>query len=498
MYKSVEWLLSLTAMVGAVACSGEAGPSSSTMPVARAVPARAVEESHPGSSHATAAAAVTTTSAAPIDSTASSAVACVAPAAGEPHELVVWHAFGGAAKATLEGQVAEFNALGTGTTVTLMEPENYWELLNAFNAVPEDQLPDVMFANEDSIGALVVSELTIAPDVCNSGAIPFDDLLPVAEATFTVGGRLVAVPYAVSTPVLYFDADAFRQAGLDPGDPPDTLAELREASDRVVASGAAPHGLVAYDQYGGWLLRQGAAKRGDVLLEPGNGRGDVEDVDARFVTAENVDALRWLAEGVTSGSFLWIGGNPSGQDDFHRLVADRDGAAMTLHTSASLGEVLQVVESGALGERELGVGPMPGPAPGGLVGGSALWLIDHGSEPAQLGAAWTFVEWLMDPSRLAELDAATGYVPPRDAVLEEPSLQQAWAEHPQLRVAYDQLAVMTDDPTAAGMLSPALVSLLPLTNEAATRVVEGQDPATVLADIEEQFQAMIELQPLGR
>ena len=66
-----------------------------------------------------------------------------------------------------------------------------------------------------------------------------------------------------------------------------------------------------------------------------------------------------------------------------------------------------------------------------------------------------------------------------------------------LRVAYDELVAMGTDPAAAGMLATSVVNLLPLTNEAASRIVAGQDAATVLADIEHQFQGMLDLEPSG-
>ncbi len=46
-------------------------------------------------------------------------------------------------------------------------------------------------------------------------------------------GVLRAVPFAVSVPLLYYNADLFREAGLDPDAPPATWSEVREAAKAI-------------------------------------------------------------------------------------------------------------------------------------------------------------------------------------------------------------------------------------------------------------------------
>jgi multiple sugar transport system substrate-binding protein len=39
---------------------------------------------------------------------------------------------------------------------------------------------------------------------------------------------MYGVPYVFSTPTLFYNADLFRQAGLDPDKPPTTWAEVKQ------------------------------------------------------------------------------------------------------------------------------------------------------------------------------------------------------------------------------------------------------------------------------
>ena len=50
-------------------------------------------------------------------------------------------------------------------------------------------------------------------------------------------GKTYVHPYTFSTPMLYYNADLFRQAGLDPDNPPKTWAEVKECGLALKASG---------------------------------------------------------------------------------------------------------------------------------------------------------------------------------------------------------------------------------------------------------------------
>jgi sn-glycerol 3-phosphate transport system substrate-binding protein len=248
---------------------------------------------------------------------------------------------------------------------------------------------------------------------------------------------------------LVYDVDRVRRAGLDPESPPTSLDELRHAVEQMVTTDAAATGLALYDTATSWLIDQRAARSGSVLAEPDNGTlGGVVD---RFVfdTPENRAALRWLQQMHADGLVAWFGLNASSFDNLVALVGP-EPAAMTLHTSGALGDVLSLVEAGPWGDVTMGVAPLPGPGVGGLVGGGGLWLLDR-ADPARHGASWEVVEALLKAEALAAFVGATGYVPVRASVLEEPLLLEVWERRPQLRVAYDQLAATSVSPATMGL-----------------------------------------------
>jgi multiple sugar transport system substrate-binding protein len=50
-------------------------------------------------------------------------------------------------------------------------------------------------------------------------------------------GRLYGVPLYADVSALFYNKDLFEKAGLDPNDPPDSLAELRDYADKITALG---------------------------------------------------------------------------------------------------------------------------------------------------------------------------------------------------------------------------------------------------------------------
>src|SRR5476649_1252088 len=80
------------------------------------------------------------------------------------------------------------------------------------------------------------------------------DFWPALHANAIVDGELYAVPYQNSTPLLYYNKEHFKEAGLDPEKPPQTWAQLVDAAKKLTKPDrygfAMPEG---YD-YLGWLM----------------------------------------------------------------------------------------------------------------------------------------------------------------------------------------------------------------------------------------------------
>jgi len=410
-------------------------------------------------------------------------------------EIVVWHALSNDSETKLIELVDRYNAMGAGVTVELVRTGNYFESLARFASV-SDERPDLLMVDARGLRDLYDSGSVIPPIEC-SGASSLADLLPVIASTYSIDGVVQSFPFNVSVPALVFDAALFRAAGLDPAQPPRTLADLTVAAQQIVESGVAPHGFVAWDGYGPWLVTHHNSRIGELSGLPDNGRKVEPVTEVDFATPQIVESFEWLRARIEDGSALWIGGNPSGTDDLLRLVDDVGGAAMTVTTSAVVGDLSRVLAAGAFDDPatgvrpELAAAPMPGPGTGSLVGGGAFFVVDNG-DPSRAGAAAALASWLTDPAQHAEFAAFTGFSPIREAELGEPVLQDAWAETSPLRVAFDVLADLPADAVRAGPAWGAGYEIDRLLFETLTAVVEGSDPLESLQLATDQANTLLE------
>jgi sn-glycerol 3-phosphate transport system substrate-binding protein len=407
------------------------------------------------------------------------------------HEIKVWHSFGGNnANDEFDALVAEFNQSHV-SKITAKKIGGYEDLLRALAATPVDQWPDIIAAPQAATRQLVDSGHFLAPDACEETAGQAGDLLPIIAATYSVDGRLVSMPYGVSTLVLFFDKAEFRKAGLDPTHPPASLAELMAASATLKASGASPFGLVVSDHFADWVILHGSAKAGRLLGLPENGRTSAPLTTMQLDSPPNVADLALFREAITAGHAKWIGGLKSDFDDLLAIVADKDGGSMSIHTSASVGDVLTLLAAGNFPGTELGIAPMPGVGPGSLVGGNSLWHIDHG-DPERSGATAEAIAWLTAPHQLAAMSAATGYVPATRSAAADPITVSRWQAQPELRVAYDTLAGTPVSPASAGLLMGPSLELDYALYRASNRIATTTDSIdSVLSEVDSQINELL-------
>ncbi|MGH9213951.1 MAG: extracellular solute-binding protein [Acidimicrobiales bacterium] len=297
---------------------------------------------------------------------------------------------------------------------------------------------------------LADSGQTVAPGRCLAEAIP--DVVPSIAATWSVDGVAQAMPFEVSTPVLFYNRRLFEAAGLDPEAPPTDMASMRAVSERLVATGAAKHGLVVDNNRGGvttWIVEQWNAQAGAPTLAPDNGYGSLPR-RAAWRDGPAVDAFAWL-HGMIEDQLAVLIDNDNGVRDLLEAADPDEPIGMTFHTCASLGELIDVLASSEdFAYVDLDVAALPGPGTGSLPGGDALWMA-NGLTDAEMTAAWALEMWLTSPEVQARWAAGTGYVPVTQAAATLEPLRQRWLDHPEMAVAYEAVLGMGTRPTDLGM-----------------------------------------------
>jgi sn-glycerol 3-phosphate transport system substrate-binding protein len=270
--------------------------------------------------------------------------------------------------------------------------------------------------------------------------VPIDELANTAEdkawlggfwpaflANGNVEGHVWSVPFQRSTSVLYWNKDAFKEAGLDPEKPPAAWTEQTDMARKLVvkSGGAISRWGVQIPATGGtyWLYQALAAQAGQKLMnQAGN--------ETYFSTPGAIEALEyWVSlgkEGVQAPGVLDWGTTPN---DF---VAGR--TAMMWTTTGNL----TFVRNNA--KFPFAVAMLPADKQRGTATGGANFHIFSTATKAEREASLLFVKWVTSPERAAQWGMDTGYVATRPDAWETPRMKEYVAAFPQAAVARDQLS----------------------------------------------------------
>jgi sn-glycerol 3-phosphate transport system substrate-binding protein len=302
------------------------------------------------------------------------------------------------------------------------------------------------------------------------------DFLPSTLNYFRSAGTLWAMPFNISTQVLYYDQVALRKAGLDPDSTPRTFDAMRDACQKIVTRRAGKYGIglkLTSSNFEDWI-----SIGGGLFLDKGNGRDGRAD-SVVFGGPLGTEILEWF--GTMLSSKLADGTPSSGLAAYDNLVGIANHTApMTIDTSAALGSVLAVVDD--YPGVELGVGPLFGPpGPGGVpIGGAGLYMVEK-SPPERQDGAWQFIKFLLEPDSLATWAVGTGYLPIRSSAVKTATIESAWAKVPGYRIAYEQLAGTAATTATAGGVSGAFSQIETDVTNMLVAISNGTAPPAALS-----------------
>lgn len=339
----------------------------------------------------------------PEETTSDAESTAIEPAeSSEPAEEVVltmWTRSVTAAQS--EAMVAAFNEEYAGRINVELTVVPFAEYLQKVSAAAAGRnLPDILAGNV--IDGPNYAQLGLWTDLTDriAGLDYADTLAPAHIAAATVDGSVYAVPHVVDASALYYNKVLFERAGLDPEDPPTTLAEVAEYSAAIAALGDGVGGLYLPGDCGGCLaftvFPSIWADGGTVMNEDGTA-GTLDSPEAAAVL--DIYHQMWV-----DGSMMPESRNETGATQNAAFEAGTAGFALL--GSKALGTI---AENDGL---KIGVAPIPGVDGGSstFVGGDILGI---SSTTEQVDAAWTFLEWSTSEQVQLDIYAKAGFMPVR-------------------------------------------------------------------------------------
>ncbi|MEK8132224.1 ABC transporter substrate-binding protein [Paenibacillus filicis] len=353
------------------------------------------------------------------------------PAASSPVKVVWWHSMSGELGKAVDKLVSDFNASQKNVVVEAVFQGTYDESLSKMKASMDAKNGPALIQVYEIGSRFMIDSKAITPvqNFIDKEKYDVSSLEDNILNYYRVDGKLYSMPFNTSNPILYYNKNMFKAAGLDPEKPPTTYEELAAAAKKLTKDGQSGGSFAIY----GWFMEQFFANQGAELLNNGNGRTSLA-TESLLASDAGVKTLTWWKQLVDDKSLVNLGRKT---DDTKKAFAAGQ-VAMTLDSTASLRGIVSSVE----GKFDVGTGFLPKPADakdgGVIVGGASLYVLNNRSEAEQQGA-WEFIKFLADSKQQAYWHVNTGYFPITKKAYDEQLVKDNMTKYPQFKTAVDQL-----------------------------------------------------------
>ncbi len=254
------------------------------------------------------------------------------------------------------------------------------------------------------------------------------DLVANPARAATYQDKMIAMPFNGSAILLYYNKDMFRDANLDPENPPTTIAEMAECITALMqtdgSGNVTRYGLnVAVRRYqmANWIGGQGEYNFF------GDNEGGRAGMMTRVTSGDDGTLMNYLTEWE---KVVQTGGYKEVEDNINEEFA-MQLFGMAVMSSARIGKI---TEWGTAFLPKVSADDQGGVA----VGGSSNLIFDRGDQ-AVVDAAWYFIQYLASPEAQYDFCTQTGYIPINSLTFELDEMKTFLAENEKFAVACEEM-----------------------------------------------------------
>jgi sn-glycerol 3-phosphate transport system substrate-binding protein len=360
-------------------------------------------------------------------------------------DIHFWHAMTGQLGEALEAQAKQFNDSQGDYEIKPLRKGSYAETLTAAIAAYRQKNPPhlVQVFEVGTQTMLLSGAVHPVQDLMKEQeiAINWGDFIKPVAGYYMKDGKLYSMPYNSSTPIFYYNKDAFKKAGLDPDKPPKTWKEVEDFSKKILAAGAAKCGFST-----GWpwwtMMENMHATHDQPFATKNNGFGGVEGVELlinREFGQKHVGQLAaWQKDNIYSY------GGRGGTADPKFVNGD---CAMYIQSSALIGGFTRGVKFD-WGTGELPHWGAPYKKATSIIGGATLWVL-KGKPAAEYKGVARFLEFLAKPETQMWWHVNTGYLAVSNTAVKNLEQGYHFVKNPKQYTAFAQLTGLPATPPAA-------------------------------------------------
>jgi sn-glycerol 3-phosphate transport system substrate-binding protein len=407
------------------------------------------------------------------------AIALASPADAAT-EIMWWHAMSGELGKQVEKLAAEFNASQSEYRIVPSYKGNYTETVTAaIFAFRSRSQPDIVQVNEIATATMMAAKGAIYPvfELMRDQSEPFSPAayLPAVTGYYSdVAGNMLSFPFNVSTPILYYNKDLFRSAGLDAEVAPKTWPEVGAVAKRLRAAGALC-GLTT--SWPSWINVENFSAIHDLpVATRANGFGGL-DAQLTFNNPLVVRHVAQLAEWRTAKVFDYSGRGQSAEPRFQK-----GECGIFIGSSGTRADIK------ANSKFEVGYGMMPywpdvqGAPQNSIIGGATLWVLRDRPRAEYSGVA-KFFAYLSKPEIQAAWHQATGYLPITRAAFELTRAQGFYDRDPGAAIGIEQVTLKPPTDNSKGIRLGSFVLIRDAIEDELEQVFRGKRSAQAALDL---------------
>ena len=353
----------------------------------------------------------------------------------------------GELRPVVEQLAADFNAQQGEYRIVPEYKGQYTQTMTAaLFAMRSGQQPAIVQVNEVATATMMAAKGSTYPVFAlmreQGVAVEPSAYLPAVSGYYTdANGNMLSFPFNASTPILYYNKDQFRLAGLDPETAPRTWPEVEAAAMKLLAAGI-PCGFTT--AWPSWVHIENLSAVHDLPIATRQNGFDGLDAELTINNDVAVRHLTALAAWHKTGIFDYGGRADRADAKFHGSQC-----GMYVTSSATRPDIL------ANAKFEVGYGLMPywptGAAPqNSIIGGATLWVLKGRPEAEYRGVA-RFFAFLSRPEIQARWHQGTGYLPITRAAYELSRQQGFYQANPGTDISIRQITLKEPSANTKGL-----------------------------------------------
>ncbi|MDV6375773.1 ABC transporter substrate-binding protein [Deinococcus arenicola] len=397
-----------------------------------------------------------------------------------------WHSFGDAKRTGwIQARADEFNKANPGVKVVPSYKGSYNDSLQATILAARQGKPPALVQIFE-VGSQLALDSGVFQPVSSVKNVDFSDYIKPVINYYTINGKVNSLPFNSSSPVLYYNKDLMKKAGLDASKPPTTFDGMLSACKKIEA---AKLGVTCFGMsLNGWFVEQWMAEQGATLLNNDNGRKG-------RATATNLDSA------AAKKIFTFF---KTLQDNkyytYTGKLEDWDGSDAIFNNQKVVFHITSTADIGNNGEAakkagfQMGIGALPivsGTKRNGVViGGASVW-IPKGIPKPQAESALDFALFMTNTKNMADWHKLTGYYPVRQSSIDLLRKQGWFTQTPLQLVAFNQLTQTVPSPATAGGLNGAAIQTRKIIEEGVQKVLNGTSVDAALKEAKTRADAAL-------